>query len=91
MGVPQRIRQKAYYYGAEDIVESWRQYKKYAVFYNNKWIHFGDTRYADYTTHKDPDRRRSYQQRASNITNVYGERTYKNKNYANFWAYHLLW
>jgi len=89
--VSQTLRQKAYSYGADDIVQSWVGYKKYAVLYKDKWIHFGDYRYGDYTTHKDKDRRDRYRSRASNITNKYGEYTYKNKKYANFWAYHLLW
>lgn len=89
--VSQTLRQKAYRYGADDIIESWRGYKKYAVFYDNKWIHFGDIRYDDYTSHKDKDRRDAYRSRASRITNKYGEYTYKDRNYANFWAYHLLW
>jgi hypothetical protein len=89
--VSQSLKRKAYSLGAEDMVDSWRQNKKYAVFYNNKWIHFGDDRYDDYTTHGDSDRRNSYRRRASGITNKYGEYTYRNKNYANFWAYNLLW
>lgn len=89
--VSQSLKRKAYSMGADDIVDSWRQHKKFAVFYNDKWIHFGDNRYDDYTTHGDPDRRASYQNRASKITNKYGEYTYRNKNYANYWAYNLLW
>ena len=91
MTVPTSLKNKAYNYGADEIEESWVQNKKYAVLYNDKWIHFGDNRYEDYTTHKDPERRQNYKSRASKITNKYGELTYKNKNYANFWAYHLLW
>lgn len=89
--VSSAIKTKAYSYGAQDIVNSWQLNKKYAVYYNDRWIHFGDIRYDDFTTHKDPERRRNYRSRASEITNKYGEYTYKNKNYANFWAYHLLW
>jgi hypothetical protein len=89
--VSSTLRNKAYYLGAQDIINSWRQYKKYAVYYNNKWIHFGDVRYDDYTTHRDSERRANYRSRASRITNKYGEYTYRNKNYANYWAYHLLW
>jgi len=91
MTVSYSLRRKAYSLGADDIVVSWRQNKKYAVFYNGRWIHFGDDRYDDYTTHRDRDRRDSYRKRSSSITNRYGKRTYKDRNYANFWAYHLLW
>lgn len=89
--VSSAIKKKAYSYGAKDIINSWRENKKYAVCYNNKWIHFGDNRYQDYTNHKDKNRRDSYRKRASGIVNQYGEYTYKNKNSPNFWAYHLLW
>jgi hypothetical protein len=91
MVVPYYIREKAYKYGAIDIVDSWLKNKKFAVYYNYKWIHFGDSRYEDYTNHRNIEKRRKYRLRASKITNQYGEYTYKNKNYANFWAYHLLW
>ena len=70
--VSSAIKTKAYSYGAQDIVNSWQLNKKYAVYYNDRWIHFGDIRYDDFTTHKDPDRRRNYRSRASKITNKYG-------------------
>jgi hypothetical protein len=37
--VSQTLKNKAYQFEADDIVESWRQYKKYAVLYKDKWIH----------------------------------------------------
>lgn len=73
------------------MVESWNKNKKFAVYYGDRWIHFGDSRYDDFTVHRDPVRRASYRKRAARITNAYGEYTYRNKSYANFWAYHLLW
>jgi len=89
--VPVQIKNRAYAYGAQDIVNSWRRNKKYAVLYNNKWIHFGDNRYQDFTTHRDHSRRKNYRSRSSQIRNRSGALTYRNKNYANFWAYHVLW
>jgi hypothetical protein len=89
--VPPSLKRRAYSLGADDIVDSWRQNKKYAVLYQEKWIHFGDRRYEDYTIHRDPERRENYRRRASKIQNVYGEYTYKNKHYSNYWAYNLLW
>jgi phage anti-repressor protein len=89
--VSQKMFNKAYALGADDLVNSWVGYKKYAVWYRDRWIHFGDVRYEDYTTHGDDDRRDRYRKRASKIKNRYGEYTYRNKNYPNFWAYHLLW
>lgn len=41
--------------------------KKYkAVVNNEKTIHFGDSRYQDYTIHKDPKRKNNYISRHSN-------------------------
>lgn len=41
--------------------------KKYkAVVNNEKIIHFGDSRYQDYTSHKDPKRKNNYISRHSN-------------------------
>ena len=33
--------------------------KNMAVIDNKKTIHFGDSRYSDYTKHKDPERKKS--------------------------------
>lgn len=79
-----------------------RKNKKYKVFYNNRWIHFGDTRYQHYKDntglhkyskldHLDKIRRTNYRQRASKIRDASGKLTYNNKNSANYWAYHYLW
>jgi hypothetical protein len=83
---------------------STRKNKKYDVYYNGRWISFGDKRYEHYKTsdlipellhvyneHRDPERRRAYRTRAKGILNKYGELTYKDKNSSNYWAYHLLW
>lgn len=78
------------------MVESWNKNSVYygrnfAVYYGDRWIHFGDSRYDDFTVHRDPVRRASYRKKAARITNARGEYAYRNKSYANFWAYHLLW
>ena len=83
---------------------STRKNKKYDVYYNGKWISFGDKRYEHYKTselipeslhiyreHRDPERRSNYRTRAKGILNKYGELTYKDKNSPNYCAYHLLW
>ena len=55
--------------------KSTRKNKKYMVNYNNKWIHFGDTRYEQYEditplqlykdqNHYDKKRRDTYRKRA---------------------------
>ena len=87
----QTLEKKSKKYGAKDFVKSWRKGKKWAVLYNDKWIHFGALGYQDYTQHKDKKRRENYRARASKIKNKEGKLTFKNKNSANFWAYHLLW
>ena len=61
----------------------------------NTWlllkVHFGSTKYADYLTHKDKDRRDKYLSRATKIKNKQGELTYNNPESANFWSVNLLW
>ena len=68
--------------------------KKYSVYVKNdkggmKLIHFGDTRYEDFTQHKNKERQLSYLKRAKGIKNNKGELTWKNKNTANYWAVKL--
>ena len=69
--------------------------KKYSVYVkaNNKsgmkLIHFGDSRYEDFTQHKNKERQLSYLKRAKGIKNNKGELTWKNKNTANYWAVKL--
>ncbi len=69
--------------------------KKYSVYVmkdgKKKLIHFGDSRYEDFTQHKDKERRKSYLKRARGIKNKKGELTYKDKNTANYWSIKLLW
>jgi len=79
-------------YGAKNLEYSNRLNKKYMVtLKNGNNIHFGDPRYKDYLTHQDWKRRRLYRKRASKIKDKNGNLTYKDKNSANFWSYHLLW
>lgn len=86
-----KIKQNAFNLGATGFGISNVGYKKYYVIYNGHKIHFGDKRYQDYTTHNDDNRRFRYRARASKIKNKRGEYTYNNKNYPNYWSYHLLW
>lgn len=58
---------------------------------SGKTIHFGDTRYEDYTQHKDEKRRESYCKRAMAIQDKDGNLTWKNKESANYYSTHLLW
>lgn len=54
-------------------------------------IHFGDSRYEDFTQHNDDKRRASYLKRAKGIKNAKGELTWRDKNTANYWAVKTLW
>jgi len=69
---------------------------------NNKWVHFGDSRYQHYKDstplkafkhldHNDEERRRRYRQRHRAIKTKDGTPAYKDKNKASFWAYNYLW
>ena len=76
------------YYGKDKELEiSTRKNKKYMVKNNNKYIHFGDIRFEDFTKHKDEKRRLNYLKRASKIKGDWA----KNKYSANFLSIILLW
>ena len=72
-------------------VKSDRKNKKFKVLTKNGVIHFGDSRYEDFRQHKDKKRQESYCKRAKGITNKKGEKTYKDKNTANYWSLNYLW
>jgi hypothetical protein len=51
---------------------------------DNKWIHFGQIPFDDYTKHGDDDRRKRFRDRNSKWANA--------KKYSPAWlSYHLLW
>ena len=87
----EQLRKKALSLGASDLKKSTRKNKKLAVLYNNKWIHFGDDRYQDFTQHKNLEKKKSYLKRAKGIRDKQGNLTYNNKNKSNFWAIRILW
>ena len=67
---------------------STRLNKKYRIkgeFTNNKYIHFGDMKYEDYTKHQDEERRSKFLKR-----NYYWLEDYDIYSPAWF-SYHLLW
>ena len=79
-------------YGAKDLDYSNHKNKKYMVtLKNGDKIHFGDNRYEDFLFHNNWKRRVNYRKRASKIKDKDGNLTYKDKNSANVWSYHLLW
>jgi hypothetical protein len=71
------------------LYASERQYKKYKI-YNpntNKYVHFGDIRYQDFTKHGDKIRQNNYLKRA---TNIKGD--WKNNKYSpNSLSINILW
>lgn len=87
----EKLRRKAYSYGATEFGKSERKNKKYYVIYDNKIIHFGHSGYDDYTTHHDKERRYNYRKRASGIKDKNGNLVYKNKYSPGFWSYNILW
>ena len=87
-----KLTQNAKKLGAESLDYSTRKNNKYMVtLESGKKVHFGSTKYADYLTHKDKDRRDKYLNRATKIKNKQGELTFNNPESANFWSVNLLW
>jgi hypothetical protein len=81
---------------------STRKNKKYMVKVGNKWVHFGDKRYSQYTDrvplkkyshldHKDLKRRANYLARAKGIKDKQGNLTWKDKTSPNYWSIRWLW
>ena len=87
-----KLVKKAKSLGAESLDYSSRKNNKYMVkLPGGKKVHFGSTKYEDYTIHKDKERRDKYLSRATKIKNKKGELTYTNPESSNFWSVHLLW
>jgi len=63
-----------------------RQNKKYYIVTDeNKEVHFGDSRYEDYTQHKDPKRKEAYLKRHAE------NEDWTDINTAGFWSRWYLW
>ena len=78
--------------GAESLDYSSRKNNKYMVkLPGGKKVHFGSSKYEDYTVHKDKERRDKYLSRATKIKNKKGELTYTNPESSNYWSIKLLW
>ncbi len=67
-----------------DLRPSTRSNKKYMIYLNNKWIHFGQMYYEDFTKHLDEDRRERFRTRNAQWI----DRPYDS---AGFLSYVLLW
>ena len=87
-----KLIDKAKDLGAESLDYSSRKNNKYMVTLpSGKKVHFGSSKYEDYTVHKDKERRDKYRARATKIKNKKGELTYTNPESSNYWSVHLLW
>lgn len=56
-----------------------------------KIIHFGDSRYKDFTQHKDKKRKENYCKRSAGIVDKDGRLTKNNKEKANYYSRLHLW
>ena len=85
-----------------DFKKSTRGEHKYMVFYNNKWIHFGNKNFEQFydstplklysfLNHNDKKRQASYLARAKGIKNGKGQLTWQDKNSANYYSIKYLW
>ncbi len=88
---PAVVFKRALAYGipAGNIRISTRKDKKYDVLNPNtgKYVSFGALGYEDFTKHKDPDRRRRYLARATNIKGTWRDDPYS----PNSLSINLLW
>jgi hypothetical protein len=89
---PLKVYKKAKKYFKNDnfnLCYSTRKDKKYQIYdpNKNKWIHFGQMGYKDYTLTKDKNKRYLYLSRATNIKGNWKDNKYS----ANNLAIHLLW
>lgn len=87
----EQLRTRAKKLGATEFGRSRVKNKKYYVVYTGKRINFGARGYDDYTTHRDPKRRKSYRSRHSGILDGSGKPAYLTKTNAAYWAWNLLW
>ena len=87
---PTVVKKKAEkYFGKHvPIYLSTRNNKKYMLQdSNNRWVHFGQMGYEDYTVHHDDKRRDSYLKRSKNISGNWKNNMYSPNNL----SIHLLW
>jgi len=70
------------------ILPSTRKNKKFMIMNpDNKYVHFGDKRYEDFTQHKNKDRQQNYLKRSRNIKG-----NWKNNKYSpNNLSMNILW
>ena len=70
------------------ILQSTRKNKKIMILKpDNKYVHFGDSRYEDFTQHKDKDRQQKYLNRSSKIKGNWKDNKYSPNNL----SMNILW
>ena len=85
---PRRVNQLSNKIYRKGVELSTRKNKKYMILDSNgKYVHFGDTRYEDYTKHHNDKRRLNYLSRATNIKGDWKHNKYS----PNSLAISLLW
>lgn len=88
---PAQAQRMAYRYLGKTakLYPSSNSQKKYDIYdpLNNRWVHFGQIGYEDYTKHKDKKRRKNYLTRSGKIKGDWK----KNKYSANNLARRVLW
>ena len=77
----------AYFRDPITIYRSNSKNKKYMIFVDQKWIHFGQMGYEDYTKHKNKERLQSYLARATNMRGNWKDDKFSPNNL----SIHLLW
>jgi len=88
---PQEVLKKAKKYLGKDVKIhlSSKEDKKYMIYnpIKEKWIHFGQMGYEDYTKHKNDKRRENYLKRAGNMRGNWRDNKYSPNNL----SIHILW
>lgn len=81
---PNKAQKNAYKYLGKNAVlfVSTRKPKKYMIKdkKNNKWAHFGQMGFEDYTKHKDEARRQNYLKRTGSIKGNWMDNPYSSNN-----------
>ena len=85
---PDEVNKRAMKIYGKNVFLSTRKNKKYMILDdNNKFIHFGDVRYFDFTKHKDVIRAMRYRKRMENIKGDWRDNEYS----SNILSLRLLW
>ena len=86
---PETAQQKAFKYLGQDaeLYRSDKKDKKYKIFDGNKWVHFGQMGYQDFTKHKDENRRNNYLKRTANMKGNWKNNPYSPNNLSR----NILW